>query len=333
MDDMTINSIVNRYVRDHVSPKPEQREYITEKYGELKGFLGGVCFRSGSYARYTAIDPVHDLDVIYPVTDLTVRDNPTTLLSKLRAQLELQYKGSPTKIKRIYNQTHSVTIELADSPEGDFSIDVVPAIELSEKNEFGQPNYLVPEIQRLNHRNRQRRYEKAAEQPIGWIKSDPRGYVKAASNLNDANSDFRHAAKLLKGWRHACKITHEDGFRLKSFHIEQIVQHYFEANLTCSTVEAVIACLEELPNYLDQAQIPDRADSGRLIDEYVDELNDSERQLILKLQSAALDIASKIPSCDTEAAVIQNLESLLTIRKPAIPPAARTVTPQQPWSY
>ena len=215
MDDNTINKIVNNYVRDHLSPKPEQREYITEKYGELKEFLGGGCFRSGSYPRYTAIDPVHDLDVIYPVTDVTVRDNPTALMSQLQAQLEKQYKNSLTKIKRIYAQTHSVTIELADSPEGDFSIDVVPAIELADTNGYGQPLYLVSEILRFNHYNRQRRYEESAERPIGWIKSDPRGYIKAASLLNEANGDFRHAAKLIKGWRHACKMAYKDDFKLK----------------------------------------------------------------------------------------------------------------------
>lgn len=336
MDDTAINKVVNGYVRDRLSPKPEQRTYIAEKYGELKGFLGGVCFRSGSYPRYTAIDPVHDLDVIYPVTDVTVRDNPSALVNQLLAQLQEQYKNSPTKIKRIYTQTHSVTIELTDSPEGDFSIDVVPAIELTDKNDYGQALYSVPEILRLNHRNRQRRYENAAERPIGWIKSDPRGYIKAASDLNDANGDFRHAAKLIKGWRHACKMACNDDFKLKSFHLEQTVRLYFEANPGCSTVEAVTACLEALPDYLDNAQIPDRADPDRLIDEYVDDLTDTERNLILRLQTKALAIVRQLPISSDEDDVVDKLEALTTVNKPrpvVAAPATRVVTPRQPWAY
>lgn len=336
MDDGTINKVVNDYVRDNLSPKPEQRAYIAEKYGELKGFLGGVCFRSGSYPRYTAIDPVHDLDVIYPVTDVTVRDNPSALVNQLLARLQEQYKNSPTKIKRIYTQTHSVTIELADSPEGDFSIDVVPAIELTDKNDYNQPLYSVPEILRLNHHNRQRRYESAAERPIGWIKSDPRGYIKAASDLNDTNGDFRHATKLIKGWRHACKMAYKDDFKLKSFHLEQTVRLYFEANPNSSTVEAVTACMEALPEYLDSAQIPDRADPSRLIDEYVDELIDTERNLILRLQTEALAIIQQLPACSDEDDVTEKLGALTTVTKPRVTvaaPATRSVTPRQPWAY
>ena len=333
MNDSSINDAVNNYVRDHLSPKPEQREYISEKYNELKLFLGGVCFRTGSYARYTAIDPVHDLDVIYPVTNVAVRDNPTILVNQLLAQLKEQYKASSTKIKQIYAQTHSVTIELADSPGGDFSIDAVPAIALTEKNNDGHSLFLVREFQRLNHRNRQQRYERSAERPIGWIKSDPRGYIKAASDLNDANGDFRHATKLIKGWRHACKMAYQDDFKLKSFHLERIVSLYFESNQDSSTVEAIVACLVGLPDYLDQAQIPDRADSGRLIDEYVNEISVPERNLILRLQGGALAIAKQLPLCSSDEEVSSNITALTTVVKPRTgTPATRSVTPRQPWA-
>jgi hypothetical protein len=336
MDHDTINNIVNGYIRDNLSPKPEQRAYIAEKYVELKGFLDGVCFRSGSYPRYTSIDPVHDLDVIYPVTDVTVRDDPTILIHQLWKQLEDRYKNSSTQVKRVYAQTHSVTVELADSPEGDFSIDIVPAIELKEKNEYSQALYSVPEILRLNRRNRQQRYDKASERPIGWIKSDPRGYIKASSDLNEANSDFRHAAKLVKGWRHACKMAYKDDFKLKSFHLEQIVSMFFKANPNFSTIEAVVACLKALPDHLSSAQIPDRADSTRLIDGYVDSLTDAERTLIIRLQADALLIAQQLPACVNKEDVFDNLKTLTTVTKPrqfVASPIARNITPRQPWAY
>jgi len=335
MSDEAINNIVNRYVRDNLSPKPAQRNYISEKYEELQSFLSQMCFQSGSYPRYTAIDPVHDLDVIYPVTDTAIQDNPSATINSLLAQLQGQYKDSATKVKRIYAQTHSVTIEFGDAPEGTFSIDVVPAIELSDKNEYS-PLYLVPEILRLNRHNRQDRYERVSERPIDWIRSDPRGYIRAASDLNESNNNFRHATKLLKGWRHACKMAYGEDFRLKSFHFEQIVYRYFSDNPSCSTVEAIIDCLATLPSCLDEPQFADRADANRFIDEYVSELTQEQRQLILRLQADAFTIARQLPASSSEQDVIQRLAAMTNVRKQApvtVAPAARAVSPHQPWGY
>lgn len=340
MNDEAINNAVNDYIRGHLSPKARQRAYITLKYGELKGFLSGHCFRSGSYPRYTAIHPVHDLDVIYPVTDMAVLSNPTALLNKLCGQLQEQYKNSQTKVRRIYAQTHSVTVELADSPIGVFSFDIVPAIELDETNEYDECLYLVPEILRLNRYNRQRRYEQLAkspeENPIEWIKSDPRGYIQAASDLNDQNSDFRHTAKLMKSWRHACKMAYKDDFRLKSFHLEQVVSRHFIDNPGCSTVEAVIDCFAALPSYLGEPQFPDRADHSKFIDEYVAKLTREQYQLILRLQADAFAVVRRLPASARDQDVVELLQSLTTNQRgdPTVAvPVTREVTPRQPWGY
>ncbi len=338
MDADAIHKVVNKYVRDNLSPKPEQRDFITAKYEELRGFLNGRCFQSGSYPRYTAIDPVHDLDVIYPVIDASVKDNPSLLLRNLLTNLQLKYKNSSTKVKRIYAQTHSVTIEFEGAPEETFSIDVVPAIELADKNEYGQPIYQVPEILKLNKHNREQRYQNASTNPIGWIKTDPRGYVQAASDLNEANADFRHATKLLKGWRHACKMAYGDDFRLKSFHLEQIVYAYFVENPGCTTVEAAIDCLAALPGDINEPQFTDRADATRYIDEYVADLSRDERQLILRLQAEAFSCVRQIPASTNEQAIIHCLESLITVGKQSsttpvfAAPSPRSVAPHQPWA-
>ncbi len=62
MNDQILNQAINHYIKENLSPKQEQRDYITAKYAELRDFLSGNCFQAGSYARYTATDPVHDLD-------------------------------------------------------------------------------------------------------------------------------------------------------------------------------------------------------------------------------------------------------------------------------
>ncbi len=337
MNDQDLNGVVNKYIKENLSPKPDQKNYISQKYEELQVFLKGSCFQSGSYARFTAHNPVHDLDVIHPVADRSLQYHPSVVIDGLYAALEEGYSNSTiTKVKRIYRQSHSVTVEFADTQE-DFSIDVVPAIELTDDlNEFNQPFYLVPEILRLNKYNRNRRYEEETDNPIGWIKSDPRGYIRAALDMNEANSDFRHTAKLLKSWRHNCKVVYGDDFCLKSFHLEQIIYEHFTSNNGVSTIDAVIDCFGAVTGCLSQPQFPDRADSNRYIDEYINDLTQEQRQLILSKQAEAYEIIRKLPGCENEQEIVNCLEKLLLVRKQTSTgfiPATHAVTPRQPWSY
>lgn len=335
MTDQDLNVIINKYVKEHLSPKPEQREYITEKYRELCEFLSYNCFQSGSYPRYTAVDPVHDLDVIHPVKDLTLEDDPALVIDSLYGLLVEAYANSKiTKVKRISRQTHSITIEFADA-DGEFSIDLVPAVELpNELNEFDLPLYCVPEILELNRHNRQIRYAEA-DKPVSWIKSDPRGYIKASHELNESNSGFRHAAKLIKSWRHACKMIYGDKFKLKSFHLEQIVYTFFISKPDATTAEAVIDCFAKLPVYLQEPQFADRADPGKHIDDYIAELLIEEKNLIIRLQSEAFSIIRSLPGLNTEEEVRSCLDRLLTIRKSTFPNYAAfssaVVAPSRPW--
>ncbi len=337
MNDEAINQVINKYVKEHLSPKEKQREYISEKYVELWGFLKGSCFQTGSYARYTAIDPVHDLDVIHPVADVSLQDNPSLVIDALYAILEEEYSASATRIKKIYRQSHSVTVEFDNATE-EFSIDVVPSIELpNEQNEYKQPFYLVPEILPLNKHNRQLRYEKSVEEPIGWIKSDPRGYIKAASDLNEKNSDFRHSAKLVKSWRHACKMNYGDDFCLKSFHLEQIVFNIFSDNEGILALDAITEALAAIPGNISEPQIQDRADSERYIDDYVEGFTQEQKKLILNLQAEAYAVVRKLSGCQTEQEVMENLDRFLAVRKKttnsSVLPIAAPTIPRQPWSY
>jgi hypothetical protein len=240
MSDKEIDEVIIQYVKDNLSPKAIERDYITEKYEELKIFLKGSCFQSGSYARYTAISPVHDLDVIHPVFDITIEEDPGIVLDSVYSLLEEGYQNSKiSKIKGINRQSHSITVEFADC-ENPFSIDVVPAIELADEplNEFDEPFYRVPEILLLNHTNRQKRY--ANEESIPWIKTDPRGYKRASKDLNDENPNFRYATIIAKSWRYQCKNVYGDSFKLKSFHLELIFHKYFTDNPDTSLTTAII---------------------------------------------------------------------------------------------
>jgi hypothetical protein len=345
MSSAEISQFIDNYVRKNLSPKSEQRDYITKKYSELCGFLGNDCFQSGSYARFTAIDPVHDLDVIYVLPDNTVLSNPQKVMAELRTMLLEVYKGSKiSKIKEIVAQTHSVTIVFDDEDEPEsFSIDVVPAVTSdSETNEFSDSLYIVPEILKANHKKRVERYKNEAKNPIGWIKSDPKGYISAATKLDaDTNGTFRKAVKVVKSWRHKQKKDHEDDFMLKSFHLELICVEFFESNPIANTLEAIAGCVALLAERLDQSHYPDRADSTQYVDQYIeDKLTDEGRELILRLQQEAAGMITELSSASSVTEVATLLDKLTstdtvttTTTTPAFTQRVVVPTPSQPWGY
>jgi len=331
MSDDAINAIVNKFVDDKLSPKPNERSYIKNKYSQLREVLEWQCFRSGSYPRLTANHPVHDLDVIYVVDDPDLQDNPLAYTANLKKRIE---NSNISNITKVTAQTHSLTIEFSDSSTG-FSIDVVPVIETNETNQYGQPLYVVPEILFLNDHNRIARYKHSTSQPIEWIKSDPRGYVHAARLINKTDPDFRPATKLGKGWRHACKNLYGDDFPLKSFHFELIFYEYFFQQQSATTLEAIIDCVGAITGALDTPRFRDRADNTRFIDDYVTKITPQQKQLVLKLQSVAYDIVAKLPSCSSEDEVLSLLNELISPKKesPQIRPSAAAIAdPHKPWA-
>jgi hypothetical protein len=344
MSSAEISQFIDNYVRKNLSPKAEQRDYITKKYAELCGFLGDSCFQSGSYARFTAIDPVHDLDVIYVLPDSFVISHPQKAMKQLREKLLDAYKNSKiSNIKEIIAQTHSITIifDDKDAPEA-FSIDVVPAVASDdETNEFDEPIYLVPEILKASHQKRVERYENEAKNPIGWIKSDPKGYISAATKLDaDTKGTFRKAVKVVKSWRHKQKAAHKDDFMLKSFHLELICVEFFESNPSANTLEAIAGSIALLAERLDQPHYPDRADNTQYVDQYVeDKLTDEGRQLILGLQQEAAGLVANLSRANSVTEVATLLDKLTSIEETAVTAAPAFIqrvvvpAPSQPWSY
>lgn len=60
-----LNAKYRRYVKDNLSPTPSGREMVGKIYDAVKGALGEDCLLIGSYARFTAGRPLHDLDVLF----------------------------------------------------------------------------------------------------------------------------------------------------------------------------------------------------------------------------------------------------------------------------
>lgn len=277
------NEVLRSFARERLSPTPDERAFVSKAYDSIQAALGsGNCYQIGSYPRFTAITPLHDLDVLYVIGKWPENCNPEKALSDLEGLLRSSYKN-PTKYRiEILRQTHSITISFLDGDDEFFSVDIVPAC-VYGKNEFGQDTYMVPELLVKSRAGRRLLYEQISKRGLAmtWIKSDPRGYIEVASQVNKANNDFRKSVKIVKGWRASCKEM-DESFPLKAFHIEQVITNYFRRTAGLEIFDAIFRFFCELPALIQKSQIPDRADSTKNIDAYVDQLTDDERKKVLE---------------------------------------------------
>src|SRR3989338_2487978 len=204
-----------------LSPTQKERGMISQIYQSINDCLGEEnTIQIGSYPRYTAITPVHDLDILYVLGKWGESDpRATEALNKLHALINQQYK-MPNEFDsvKVGIQTHSVTISFMKNKEEVISVDIVPAYEYGA-NEFSQPTYKVPEIiKKKSHRARAQFYveKQIKREVINWIDSDPRGYISCATAVGK-NPDFRKAVKIAKRWKNNLQSENED-LKLKSFH-------------------------------------------------------------------------------------------------------------------
>jgi hypothetical protein len=279
------NAIFRDFAKNHLSPTPGERDFVSGIYEALQNVIGeSNSLQIGSYPRFTSITPLHDLDVLYIAGKWNPASpaNPSAELSGLHTRLERDYVN-PTKYQlKISPQTHSITLSFLENGAEVFAVDVVPAY-ISGTNRFGNDTYVVPEIFSKSHAGKMRKYEelrKSARQ-MAWIPSDPRGYIEVAKRVNDQNSDFRKSVKLIKAWKSSCKRLDGD-FKLKSFHLEQVVTGYFQNDPTLEIYDAVFKFFCDIPDIIQQSQIPDRADATRNIDAYVDSLTGGEKEKIIQ---------------------------------------------------
>jgi hypothetical protein len=284
------NAKLREYVRANLSPTTSERTLVSTIYQAFCLLLHDNCIQIGSYPRFTSIRPVHDLDILFIMGDWHEhKHSPETALRSLYSKITTEFKNPTTYTVTASLQTHSITVVFSQGKVEIFSVDIVPAYIFSE-NEFGDDIYKVPEIIRVRHgQNRTEYYKSLAQQGTepGWIPSDPRGYIKVAQEVNQANSDFRKAVKFVKAWKYSCEAKNSN-FKLKSFHIEQIITAHFRANLQTDIFDAIFQFFTKLPEHIEAARIPDRADPATCIDEYVNELTNGQKELIIKARDGFL---------------------------------------------
>ncbi len=302
------NEALRKYSHGELTPTEAQRTLISAIYSTICGLLGqNRCRQIGSYPRYTAIRPPHDLDILFRAgfsRDLS--PDPSTAISEIAEILkDFEAPGGLTSSVRI--QSHSISITLFDGTEEKFGVDIVPAWETGDKNEFEDDIFRVPELILRGHKGRQRKYERVSQGigAISFILTDPIGYIHKAEELNTENEDFRRSTKCGKKWKHVSSENNKD-FKLKSFHLEQILTGYFDSNPNLEIYDALVRFFEELPSKISYAQISDRADPTRMIDSYVDELTDGERSAILASRDEMLDRLRRFDGSSDVSALFEN---------------------------
>lgn len=310
-----INQIVKDYIRHNLSPGKPERERISYQYERLKTFVGGRTFLNGSYARFTSTTPVNDLDVIYELPEETykrfaeqvIQPNEldiNNILESLANQLENEYREEAT----IKVQPHSVGIFFGS--EDDFSIDVVPAIPT------GDGKYWVPESAHLTIMKRREFYSSLRPGFItNWIKSDPKGYKEQASVVDQrSNGNFRKTAKFVKKWKMGCKNLN-DVFPLKSFHLELIVTRDFKKSASLSCLDALEKFYSELGSNIETPQFPGMADANRYVDNYLKDLTETQKSIVIQMYNQAKEILKKILKAERESEVLILIDKLLLIKK------------------
>ncbi len=311
MEKENINKILVEYIKENLSPTKKEQTYISTRYDELKDILKGRTFINGSYARFTSTTPVNDLDVFYVLTEEDYKKYKRLLLEHQAFDIDDVINDLADFLKDEYPavviikpQPHSVGIFFGTEEE--FSIDVVPAI----PDETGI--FWVPESSHLSISKRRLLYE-SKPSVIKWIKSDPKGYIEDATKLDLlTKGNFRKTAKFAKKWRKGCKNI-SSNFPLKSFHTELIVNKICKDNNVIQVIDFITEFYNQLDKCLIEAKIPDKADSSRFVDEYINNLTQNERNLALQFRDDAIKILNKIYDSESENQIIELIEKLLNI--------------------
>lgn len=295
------NSKFCQYVQDNISIVEKDRKFVSDVYKSFQDVLGGNnTLQIGSYPRFTAIRPLHDLDILYILGEWDKNDhNPVSLLQSVQNKIKNEYVNPTKHTYNVSLQSHSITIVFKEHGEEIFAVDIVPAYVYSD-NEFDQDTYKVPEIAEQKHIKRKQFYKQLQESDIdmGWIHTDPRGYIEITKQVNEVNNDFRRVVKFIKAWKNSHKEEKEE-FKLKSFHIEQVIIQYYQENTELEIFDAIFKFFVEIPQIIKNPSIKDRANNHKFIDKYVEELSQYQKNLITQARDCFLKKLEKFSENDS----------------------------------
>jgi len=329
-----INKTIKDYINENIAVSEVDENKVHWYFNSIEKLLSDYwfkdCFLSWSVWRNTSITPVNDIDIICPLKwDYELKSfkfSEVSEIDKLIEALRAEFWDDKVRL-----QSHSICI-LVEGDKEDFSIDIVPAIQLDEKNkEDLYYLYKVPSnLLKRKHNNRAVFYEKVEKwlKKIVWEKTDPRGYIYEANQTDNINHNFRLWTLFLKWWSHSVKNSIEEF--IKSFHIEEYIKSVVQKNKDISLYEA-IKSIENIN--LDTSVIKNRADSDtdKNIDYYITEedFQKCKSEIKLLIKNFVLKL-KEIQTLKDEKEIIEVLNELVSwkkiqlsnFRQPAIIPSS-----------
>lgn len=215
--------------QDERSKADAQQKVVRETFGNVETFL------TGSFARGTAIRPLHDVD-LFVVLAQPVSHDPSKVLGDVHGVLARKFPN--TRI--IHPQNRSVHIEFSGSG---IEFDVVPAHKVGDV-------YMIPDRER-NH----------------WIRTNPRLHEEKAICANRQCGDkLKPLIKMAKHWN---RRAGGQGQKLMSSFLLEVMAWEFK-----DTPSSYARGLVELFAFLAgrvQSPVPDPAGVGPRIDEGMDQ--------------------------------------------------------------
>lgn len=273
------NSKIREYSKT-LSPMSGEQDLIGKVYQSFNNLFGvNNCIQIGSYPRFTSITPIHDLDILYILGSWDENNHtPSATLQNLFKEINSNYVNPTAYKKKVSLQTHSVTVEFWQDSNMILSVDIVPAYSYG-KNEYNQDTYKVPEVIKERDHIKRNTLIWDASNSHSWINSDPRGYIKVATEIG-TNSDFRKSVKFVKRWKNNLS-ERDQNLKLKSFHVEQVITNIFKQKPGIEIFDAIFTFFVNLPSVINTPnQIQDRANSGKFIDDYLAKLTSEQKEKI-----------------------------------------------------
>ena len=88
------NQLFREYVKNNLSPTKDEQDMVTRVYDAFKTALGNGCLLVGSYARFTVIKPLHDLDILFVAGNFDPLNlNPQSVLNNLHSTIQKSFKN------------------------------------------------------------------------------------------------------------------------------------------------------------------------------------------------------------------------------------------------
>jgi hypothetical protein len=230
---MLLTTYFEKFI-SNIQPSEERITAISAAHNTLRKHLEedaeldfpvSDSFLSGSYKRFTAIDPVKDADIILILEESSISEDKKTpksrdVLKDLKSKIDDFYDDV-----NLETQRRSIQVYLS---EDDIRMDVVPSIAPDGKDKL----LYVPD------------YEQSE-----WIDSFPQEHINFASSKNkDSKGQFVRTVKALKWWR-GKNLEKEKA--PKSFLMETIIAH----NMDCGSSNLCKAFAVTLHNILDEYTI------------------------------------------------------------------------------